>query len=255
MASLASISSQTLETVRVTKEAIGSLGGDWMESEAEEAAAEAAGLDDWQYYFVGRHAVVGGAELDADVISAAAYMFPPDYLRRQWESACAVTTPAKVVASYVELCHAWGRENLGDFDGARRLADLTEKVVSAVDVPGLPLFAGWRAVTRPDDVGARCGHLLHLLREHRGGCHGIALVATGVSPLVAILVEGGEENAEEFGWDRPYPAVTASDREMRDQAEELTDRLVATPYATLSEVEQAELVTLIARASEHCVGK
>ena len=70
-----------LRIVVAAKDPIGSLGGAWMSDPAEEVATAAAGLQDWQLYFLGRHGVMG--DVDADVVSAVAYMFPPDYLRQE----------------------------------------------------------------------------------------------------------------------------------------------------------------------------
>src|SRR5215207_1782921 len=42
------------DTAVAAKGPIGDLGGSWMSSDLEEAASAAAGLDDWQLYFLGR---------------------------------------------------------------------------------------------------------------------------------------------------------------------------------------------------------
>ena len=50
------------------------------------------------------------------------------------------------------------------------LVALVERVVDSAEAAALPLFAGWRALPRPDDAAGRLGLLLNVLREHRGGC-------------------------------------------------------------------------------------
>lgn len=240
----------TLRTVRGVKSGIGQLGGAWMQGPEEEQATTAAGLQGWELYFIGRHGVLG--DVDPDVVTAAAYVFPPDKVREEWERARRVLAPMDAAESYLRICHAWGRERVSDFAGAERLAELSRTVVRAADVFGLPLFAGWRAMPMPSDTAALCLHLMHLLREHRGACHGVALVASGVSPLLAILTEdGGEANAEEYGWSPPFPQVTDADRRLRREAEALTDTIVAPAYVVLSASEQAELVDLIEAALAH----
>jgi hypothetical protein len=119
-----------------------------------------------------------------------------------------------------------------------------------VDVAGLPLFAGWRALPVPTDPPARCAQAMQLLREHRGACHGVALVARGMSPLMAVLSnQGGERNAEEYGWRPPFPTVTSADRALRTGVEKLTDELVAPAYAALDDPERVELVSLLQAAA------
>jgi hypothetical protein len=220
----------------------------------EDAASESSGLRYWQLYLLGRHGVVG--DVVADVVSAVAYVFPPAYLRAEWEEARAVMSPAEALLRYTSVCHDWGRTNLGDFADAARLADLAARIVAAVEVAGLPLFAGWRAVDRPREPAERCAQLMHVLREHRGACHGVALVASGMSPLMAILTnQGGVDNALEYGWRPPFPEITAGDQRRREEAETLTDALVAPPYAALSTGERVEFVHLLEAAFAHCFGK
>jgi hypothetical protein len=250
-------SPQARATAVAAKGPIGDLGGAWMSTDAEEEAGVAAGLIDWQFYFLGRHGVLG--DVDPDVVLAAAFVFPPDHLRRQWTAARAVMTPAEALRRYIEVCHAWGREQLGAFTGAERLADLGQQVIDASGVVGLPLFAGWRAVpvpeSGPDTAPERCAHVMQVLREHRGACHGVALAALQLDPLLAILANaGGEANAIDYGWEPPFPEVTDADRVLRSRVEELTDDLVAPAYDALTQDEQAELLSLLQAAHANAFG-
>ena len=248
MTAISGVDEESRRVVVAAKTPIFDLGGAWMTGEAEEAATEAAGLEGWQLYFLGRHGVMG--DVDPDVITAVAYVFPPDHVRSEWEAARRTLTPEEAVRRYAEVCHDWGRTNLTTFDGAARLIDLAGRVVDAVDVAGLPLFAGWRALSLPADAPARCAHMLQLLREHRGACHGLAMVALGLHPLVAKLLDKAE-NAEEYGWKRPYPPITDSDRQLRAKVEEVTDDLVTPAYGALTATEQGELLHLIGAAHAH----
>jgi len=239
-----------LRVAVAAKGPIGSLGGAWMTDPAEEAATEALGLHDWQLYFLGRHGVL--SDVDPDVVAAAAYAFPAARVRSEWEAARRVMTPAEAVQHYVALCHSWGRTRMSGFEGSVRLIDLSQRIVDAVDLPGLPLFAGWRVLPQPADDPARLVHVFQLLREHRGACHGVALVALQMNPLIAILTnEGGAANAAEYGWQPPYPEVTDADRERLQRVERLTDELVAVPYGVLSAAERVEFLELLEAAYSH----
>ena len=235
------------------KAPIGDLGGAWMSGEAEEQATSGAGLEGWELYFLARHGVLG--DVDPDVVTAAACFFPADVVRASWSAARERLTPSEAVDRYLRLLHAWGRERLAGFGEAGRLALLAQRVADGADVVGLPLFAGWRAVPLPEDPPARCAHLANVLREHRGACHGVAVVASGLSPLVAILADqGGEANALDYGWQPPFPAVSDADRALRDRVEELTDDLVAPAYEALDRAERAELLALLTAAHQHAFG-
>lgn len=241
------------ETAVAAKGPIGSLGGAWMTSDAEEQATVEAGMEGWQLYFLARHGVLG--DVDADVVLASAYVFPADHLRREWEAARRVMTPDTAVGRYLDLLHDWGAQHLDGFDAAARLAELGQRVVDASDVVALPLFAGWRALPVPASQPERCAHVCQVLREHRGACHGVALAALGMAPLTAILTNsGGEANALDYGWEPPFPEPTDADRELRVRVEELTDDLVASAYEVLDEAERAELVHLLSAASAHAFG-
>ena len=238
------------ETAVAAKGPVGNLGGNWMTTPAEEAATLAAGMQGWQLYFLGRHGVLG--DVDADVITASAFFFPPEVVRRDWEAARALMTPDEAARRYVALCHEWGRERLSGFDDAHRLAELARQVADSADVAGLPLFAGWRAAVVPAEAPARCAHLMHVLREHRGACHGVAVVSHGLAPLTAVLAnQRGADNAEEYGWRGPFPDVTDADRALRHRVEEATDDLVAQAYAGLPPGERAELLRLLTAAEQH----
>lgn len=241
------------EAAVAAKGPIGRLGGAWMSSDAEEEATVDAGLEGWQLYFLARHGVLG--DVDADVVLASGYVFPADHLRREWEAARRVMTPDAAVARYLDLLHDWGREHLGGFGAAERLAELGQRVLDASDVVALPLFAGWRAVPVPEAPAERCAHVCQVLREHRGACHGVALAALQMPPLTAILTNiGGEANAREYGWEPPFPLPTDADRALRARVEDLTDDLVARAYEALDEPERVELVGLLEAAHFHAFG-
>lgn len=230
---------------------IGRLGGAFMMSRYAKAAAVEQGLtaDVWSAYFVGRCGVLG--EVDADVVTASVAFYPADVVRLAWETGCRAVPPARGAARYAQACHEWGRARLAGLPDARRLADLAELVADGAEVTGLPLFAGWRAMPRPDDDEARAAHGLHVLRELRGGLHAIAVVAVGLTPRQAVLAgSGGEANAAFFGWPPPFEDVSAV-AGLRAEAEALTDRLVGPTFDALDEAEQAELSALLAAAVAH----
>jgi hypothetical protein len=235
------------------KAAIGDLGGAWMSTDAEEQATADAGMKDWQLYFLGRHGVLG--DVDPDVIVAAAGVFPADHLRGEWEIARSLMTPEEATRRYVAVCHLWGRENLAGVPDIERLADLGQQLVDGADVVGLPLFAGWRALPVPSDPAERCAHVMQLLREHRGACHTVALTALRMPPLVAILTNtGGVDNAVEYGWQPPFPAVTDNDRALRERVEDLTDDVVAQAYGVLDTSEGGEFLDLLEGAHSAVFG-
>jgi hypothetical protein len=187
-------------------------------------------------------------DVDADVVTAAFGFFRPELVRSLWEEADRVEGARSAARRYAEDCATWGRARLGHLDGMDRLAELAERVVAAADVSGLPLFAGWRAEPLPGDAPARAYQLLHVMREWRGSVHVVAVAASGLTPVEAILAgSGGDEQATLFGWEAPFPDVTDL-ADVRRSAEDLTDDLQIAAYETaLDPAERAELAELVLR--------
>jgi hypothetical protein len=238
----------SVATAAAAKPVVTALGGGFMISSEAKAAGKDGGYHGWGLYFAGRGGVLGPAPVE--VVASLFPFHAPKLVRTGWSSGLAVRPVEETVARYVDVCHAWGRRHYTGFDGAGPLADLAARVVDAADPVGDPLFAGWRRLDLPSDAPARVAHLLHLLREHRGGAHLAAIRLAGLDPLAAVLAgEGGAGNAAFFGWAEPYPAVDEALRERRARAESLTDEIVAPAYGALSPAEATELVDLLGQSA------
>jgi len=226
---------------------VASLGGGWMISPQAKAFAKEHGLRGRQGYVLGRGSVLG--DVDADVVTAAFGFWPADIIREAWDAAREVLDIPTALRDYAEACCAWGRERYTDLADAARLAELLGWVVDGADVAGLPLYAGWRAVALPDDDLGRLNQQLHVLREYRGGMHLVAVVASGLSPLQAVLSgPGGTGNAAFFGWEEPFEDSVGLQL-ARSEAEALTDRLVAPSWDVLGRDERLELLELLRAAA------
>ncbi|RBO89456.1 SCO6745 family protein [Nocardia puris] len=243
-----------MSVATAVKDQIQQLGGAFMFSREAKAFGQACGADAFLGPYVrGRGGVLG--EVDADVVTAAFGFFPGDTIRPAWES---VSMPAADAAvGYMEACREFGRRKLADFADARQLADLLEKVAAAAEPAGVPLFAGWRALPLPEDGPARLSQLTHVLRELRGGLHLIGVLAAGLTPLQAVLISGspiktGPQQAGFYGYPEPYEEVTADHRARWEQAEAITDALIAPAFAALTPSEATTLTDLLPKA--HAIG-
>jgi hypothetical protein len=231
---------------------IASLGGGFMISSQAKAMAKELGLRGRQGYVIGRGSVLG--DVDADVVTSAFGFWPSDIVREAWEGARAVTDVRTAQAAYTEACRAWGRARYEEMDEPGRLAELLGWILDGADVGGLALFAGWRAVALPDDDTGRLEQVLHVAREYRGGMHLLAVVASGLTPLQAVLAgPGGTGNAGFFGWEEPYEDVSGI-AVARSEAEALTDRLVTPSFDVLGHDERLELLVLLQAASTAAYG-
>jgi hypothetical protein len=205
--------------------------------------ARVMGLSGWAYHVSARAGALG--EVRPETVAAAIGFIAPDAVTDGWESAAKTTPPAEVAAWHLhELCR-WGVDELGGFPRLTRLLELSRRVVSAVDAVGLPLFAAWRAMPVPDAApGAQAGVLLHLLHEHQLGVHLVAVRASGLTPLQAIMAgPDGETGAVAFGWQPPYPSPGPIVRRLM-WAESVADSLAGQAYAQLDRAERIELCGL-----------
>lgn len=224
-----------------TEGAIVHVGAAFMLDGVTTARGEEFGLDFGEFYGLGRGGVLG--DVDADVVSSAFVFFNPAVVRTIWELARSKREPAAAAAAYAEACDAWGRDRISNAEGLAELDALLGRVVAAASPIGAPLFAGWRAVPLADDAAARVMRQIHVLRELRGGLHGVAVLAVGLSPRDA-MVASGSEMIGLFGWAEPYP-----DRDpllaAHNEALAITTRLVAAAFEVLNDDERDRVVELL----------
>lgn len=236
------------QTAAAGKRAILKLGGAFGHDPRTMRKARQLGLTGWAFYVAGRGGALG--DVRADTVAAVLGFIAPEAVRDGWEAARKVAPPVDIAAHNLGECCRWGREHLSTLDGLERLVELAERVVVSAEAAGLPLFAAWRAMPVPDDeAGARAAVLAHLLREHRGAAHLLAIRASNLTPLEAIIAGPEKESgAIAFGWQPPYPVIEPLIRR-RAWAEALTDRIAGEAYRVLDPAERQELVELMETAS------
>jgi hypothetical protein len=216
-------------------------GGSFLTAPETYARAPTIGLEpNFDYYIAGRFGVLGDAPVD--VIAASAAFVAPALLEPAWERCRRIVPPLEVAAHFAGACHEWGRAHFEAGAAATTVVELGSRVTIAASASAAPLFAGWRHQPRPDDAPAAAALTLHQLRELRMARHVVAITATGLSPLEAIVAgPGGAPNAQMFGWPEPYPEPEPL-QPLRDAAEQLTTQLVARDLGVLDSTEMAELV-------------
>jgi hypothetical protein len=206
--------------------------------------ARLMGLSGWAYHVAARAGALG--DVRPDTVAAALGFIAPEAVTDGWDGAAKTVPPSEVATWHLhELCR-WGVEQLADHARVSRLAELAQRVVAAVDPAGLTLFAAWRAMPVPnEEPGARAAVMLHLLREHRAAANVVAVRASGLTPLEAIIAgPEGETGAVAFGWQPPYPSVAPLLRR-HAWAESVTDAVAGRAYAALQRSERIELIGLI----------
>ena len=206
--------------------------------------ARLLGLSGWAYHVSARAGALGAVR--PETVAAAIGFIAPEAVTDGWEATAKTSEPMEVATWHLhELCR-WGTDQLGGFPRLSRLLELSRRVVSAVDAAGLPLFAAWRAMPVPDNsAGAEAAVQLLLLHEHRMGVQVVAIRASGLTPLQAIIAgPEGETGAVAFGWQPPYPPAGPILRRLM-WAESVADSLAGQAYGALEREERIELCGLL----------
>lgn len=230
------------------------LGGGYFLSREIRETGKDLGLSPWPGYFIGRCGVLGAAK--PDVVAAILGFFPIGFVHNAWLQALEADLDQAVEANLVGL-GTWSERKLGDFEGVERLADLAESVVRESSPVGSPLFAGWRNVPLAKEPPLRAVQSLLALRELRGAFHLSAVLASGISPLEAIIAgSGGPENARFFGWEDLTidPEREEIVSKARGEAERRTDRMAAQSWMHLGLEDRVDFATLLDDALNHVTG-
>ncbi|GAA0508137.1 hypothetical protein Ade02nite_49460 [Paractinoplanes deccanensis] len=232
------------QAAATAKTGLATIVGAFAESPQTLRRARLLGLSGWAYHVSARAGALG--DVRPETVAAAIGLIAPEAVIDGWEATAKTSAPMEVATWHLhELC-TWGADQLGGFPRLGRLHELARRVVNAVDYAALPLFAAWRAMPVPEQAaGAQVAVLLHLLHEHRLGVHLVAVRASGLTPLQAIIAgPDGETGAVAFGWQPPYPPAGPIVRRLM-WAESVADAMAGQAYASLDTAERVELIGLL----------
>ncbi|MFG2972141.1 hypothetical protein ACGFYY_03910 [Streptomyces sp. NPDC048331] len=195
------------------------------------------------FYCRGRFGVLG--EAPVAVVQAVQGFLGPRLVTTGWLAGRPVMPAAEAAACYARAVHAWGRTHIPADVDVEHFNHLAQRLIEAADADALPLFAGWRAQACPDDDPAGAAmQRIHVLREHRGACHLVAVRRCGLSAAEAMVVNLGVEQAAHYGWPDPRP-LDATGIPRRQRAERITDEMQMPLYARLTDRERTDFARLV----------
>lgn len=246
------MSTVDMTAVREAGAAIGEAVSIFMLSPETMQKSLAAGYPDpFAAYFAGRGGVLGRAT--DTTVNAVFAVFEPNVVRACWQAGVAVRDAPESAQLYWEQAAEYGRGHLAGADGLARIAALGEKVIAAAPEPGLPLYAGWRAMPLAEDPPARAFQVMFVLRELRAAVHFNALTISGITPVEAHLLNKGPEYAAFMGWQPPYADVEAAKRDRYAEVEDLTNRRMAEILGAALTPGEAEELARLSTAALHTV--
>ena len=235
------------QAAAAVKQGVGDFGFTWMADPAGRARGKAElGLRGRPLYHLGRAGALG--DVPVEVVIAAEAFFPPEVVRAAWTEGRALVEPLVAARFYAGLCADHARGRFADSADTARRSSCVERVVDAAPYAGLPLFAGWRALPRPDDAPGPARSPAQLparaprLGARRGGGGRRARPARGDH---GRALRRGERALLRVARALPRPAPH---RARWDAAEDLTAASAGLPYDALDADERAELVDLLAAA-------
>lgn len=217
------------------------LGGRFMLSGTTYAAGMEKGFAGLDFYFCGRAGVLG--DVDGPTVASELGFFEPTGVSSMWESGGRVMGRDQAAACFMDCGYSWAHARLPEGAPVGQFAELVRTAVDATDDEEPLLFRRWRDVAWPDNDVSRAMHAIHLMRELRGGHHVRAIRDIGLDPHVAIMVAGGEGNAELFGWGEPHPDPDDFRAEW-NRAEEQTNAGVSKVLDVLDDEQRASLCQL-----------
>lgn len=228
------------EAAVASAEAVSGLTSRFMLDAATYIYGASLGFAGMSFYTGGRGGVLG--DVDASKVTEAFFFFHPDQVAGNWDDAAGVMSRDKAAAEFLTCCSKWGDDHVPDDIDSSRLAGLAEKIATAADGAGAPIFEGWRQLTPPTSPKQAAVFHMNSLRELRFALHAQAVAAQGIAPEKAVLHRQPYMYAM-FGWgDLPEnPEPIAADW---DQAEVETNAAFAQALSALSPDELTEFVAL-----------
>ena len=224
----------------------------WMMSpDTDTYGREVLGLDrPRQFWVVGRAGVMG--DCTAEVAAAALAFHALDHVADAWDNLPDGLDHLTVSHHYAGRVAEWGDRVISTFDPDRmdRLDRLGRRIIDAAPASIGAIFTGWRSLPPPTTVGARVAMTTQILREMRGAAHVTAVIASGLSPVDAILASTnapprtGPEWAERMGFTGPFRDPEEI-RAARLEAEVLTARILEPSFAALDPTELADFGELV----------
>jgi hypothetical protein len=166
-------------------------------------AADAGVTDVFVLYAGGRAGVMG--DVTAEQVASAFAFFAPDLVDRVWHTVVSTERPTVLARIYAAAMAHTAHERW-DATAAGTVERLGTVVAESVLALGMPLFAGWRAVPRPDSPSGAAAMVVHTLRELRGDVHVQSVAASGLTPIEAeVAARRGTVGLEMHGWHGDVP--------------------------------------------------
>ena len=229
------------------------------------AALRAAGYRGyWMGYFAGRAAPLG--VVGPDVVHALFYNFSRERVGRALPDAWSYAGPAAALAARSDGSMAALERLIGPVE-VERAAELAVRVAQQAPTEGRALAAAHQAVPVPDSPLGRLWWAAAVIREHRGDGHVAALLTAGIEGREAHVLHSLSTHNDPAIYEtaRGFDAAEWASRLgcleakglvdegrlttegvlLKQEIEDVTDRLSGEAFAALTSAELDELIGLL----------
>lgn len=204
------------------------------------AHAADAGITDFFVLYAGGRAGVMG-DVTAEQVSSAFGFFDPGLVAKVWPTVLATARPS-TIATVFAAAMAYAAECNWDAEVSRTISRLGTAVADSVTALGMPLFAGWRTMARPDTPQGAAAMVVHTLRELRGDVHIQSVAASGMLPIEAeVATRRGTAGLEMHGWRGDVPDHEPLLERFAAVEEQTSQRMQRIYAAALADTELQEL--------------
>jgi len=223
----------------------------------------------WMNYFATRVAPLG--PVNPKAVESLFFYYAPQRIERAIPDAWSYATPEAIIeARYRGMDQALKRElgPLVESEELLRAAEIIKSVVQNVDGTGRTLFTGWSSLPWPNEPHLALWHGCTALREHRSGCHLMALALVGLDGPQSVITQVAVDEApaewiqheagwsdddvatatvelRETGWLDEQDKATDACYEGRRRIEELTDQMNEQHWMRLGAETRDELSSLL----------
>jgi hypothetical protein len=207
-------------------------------------AADAGITDFFVLYAGGRAGVMG--DVTAEQVGSAFGFFEPGLVATVWPMVLAAGRPS-AIAPVLAAAMSHAAEVRWDAEASGAVARLGTTVTDSVTALGMPLFAGWRAMPRPDTPQGTAAMVVHTLRELRGDIHVQSVAAAGMEPIEAeVATRRGSTGLEMHGWNGEFPDHEALADRFAAVEEQTSGRMQRIYAAALPEADLQEFAEAVA---------
>jgi hypothetical protein len=221
-----------------TDDAIQNVGMQYYFAPSSAAKAETLGINQFEFYGLGRGGVLGGADTK-EVVEAFTF-FSSGAIEFLYGAPRSKADPVAIAKAHIDAAYDYADLTFGGVptDALSAFAKAAGKVVQNVKPGQYALFDGYMQFPFPQSPVHAAYLATILLRELRGGAHIDAIKEVGISAVDATYLENPGIYKMHGFTDEEAPEVNAELEALKKKADAVSDAKFAEYLSVLDDAEQ-----------------